>query len=83
MAVKIFCNSCQKFIKDAMPNELSLLRGTEICTDCKEKFSEVLIKIEKTAKTSIVRIERARDDAKVKIEEAMRSVMEGDNGENK
>jgi hypothetical protein len=80
MAVKIFCNSCQKFIKDASPNEISLLRGTEICVDCEGKFSEVLLKIEKIAKTSMVKIERARDDAKVKIDEAMHNVMEGEDG---
>lgn len=80
MAVKIFCNSCQKYIRDAKPDEISMLRGTEICTKCESSYSSTLVQVEKMAKRGIVRIERARDDAKASIEEAMRNVTEGENG---
>ena len=82
MAVKIFCNSCQKFIKDASPNEISLLRGTEICTDCEAGFSKAMEEIERISKRGIVQIERKRDDIKAKLEEAMRSVIGGEDEAN-
>jgi hypothetical protein len=82
MAVKIFCNSCQKFIKDATPNEIAGLRGTEICTDCEDGFSIAMREVEKISKRGIVQIERKRDDIKVKLEEAMRNVIGGDDEAN-
>jgi hypothetical protein len=82
MAVKIFCNSCQTFIKDATPNEIALLRGTEICTKCEGGFAKAMEDVIKISKRGIVQIERKRDDIKVKLEEAMRNVMEGDNEKN-
>ena len=82
MAVKIFCNCCQKFIKDASPNEISNLRGTEICTECEGGFARAMEEVIKISKRGIVQIERKRDDIKVKLEEAMRNVIGGDDEKN-
>ena len=82
MAVKIFCNSCQKFIKDATPNEMSMLKGTEICGGCEGKFDRAMEGVIKISKRGIAQIERKRDDIKVKLEEAMRNVIGGDDETN-
>jgi len=82
MSVKIFCNSCLKFIKDASPNEISMLKGTEICTECEGKFANAMDEVIKISKRGIVQIERKRDDCKVKLEEAMRNVIGGEDETN-
>ncbi len=37
MAIKVFCNICEKFIKNAEQPEFQKLTGKEMCTDCGEK----------------------------------------------
>ena len=83
MAVKIFCKSCQKFIKDARHDEIPQLRGTEICVDCEAKYRTAMDDVIKISKRGIVRIETARDKCKADLEEAMRNIIsrEGEDGE--
>ena len=79
MAVKIFCNACQRFIRDAKAHEISELRGTEICQECETRIQGLFADVEKTAKRGIVKIENAASKARADMEEAMRRVIkEGD-----
>ncbi|MHC4397761.1 MAG: hypothetical protein ACYS1A_19120 [Planctomycetota bacterium] len=75
MAIKIFCNGCQKYIRDAKYGEIASLKGTEICSDCESRHKTALDEVEKIARRGIVRIETARDKIKADIEEAMRNVI--------
>lgn len=80
MAVKIFCNSCQKFIKEASKKEFSDLTGSEICENCEQKVADALKDIEKTANRAIVQIQTTLGKAKSDIEELMRRVVRGNSG---
>lgn len=75
MAVKIFCNACQNFIRDARRDELSELKGTEICVSCETRVQGLYDEVEKVARKSVVRIQNAADKAKADMEEAMRRVI--------
>lgn len=81
MAVKIFCNACQNYIRDAKPDEISSLRGTEICVNCEQRHKTALDEVEKIAKRGIVRIENARDKIKANLDEAMRRIIGPEKGE--
>jgi hypothetical protein len=76
MAVKIFCNACQQFIRDAKTSEIASLKGTEICKDCDGRMNQLLIEIEKAHGRAIQNINSARDTAKAEIEEAKRRVIQ-------
>jgi hypothetical protein len=78
MAVKIFCNACQEFIRDAKTDEIAGLRGTEICADCESRHKTALDEVEKIARRGIVRLENARDKIKAQIDEAMHRVIHGE-----
>ena len=41
MAVKIYCNICDKFIKHTEQHEFQKLTGEEICEKCGKKVSKV------------------------------------------
>jgi hypothetical protein len=75
MAVKIFCNACQNFIRDARRDELSDLKGTEICVPCETRVKGLYDEVEKVARRSIVKIQTASDKGKADMEEAMRRVI--------
>ena len=75
MAVKIFCNACQQFIRDARRDELSDLHGTEICVECETRIKGIFDEVERVAKRSVVKIETASSTAKAELEEAMRHVI--------
>lgn len=75
MSVKIFCNACQKYIKDAKASELSDLRGTEICVDCETRIKGLFDEVDKIGKRGTVKIQTAVDKAKSDLEEAMRRVI--------
>ena len=77
MAVKIFCNCCQEFIKEAKPSEICNLKGTEICTKCESKVNETLKEIEKISTRAAHQIAEVRDQAKAQMEEAKRRVVAG------
>lgn len=75
MAVKIFCNACQHFIRDARRDELSDLKGTEICFPCETRIKGLFDEVDKIAKRSAVKIQSAADKARADLEEAMRRVI--------
>ena len=76
MAVKIFCNCCENFIRNAKPNEISQLKGSEVCEGCASKMSKTLDDIETIFNRFQSAVKLARDTAKGEIEEARRRVIE-------
>jgi hypothetical protein len=78
MAVKIFCNACQKYIRDAKPNEMSELKGTEICEPCKDLLGSVRAELDKAKNRSLHRIEQAYGKGVAEIDDAMRRVIKGE-----
>jgi hypothetical protein len=76
MAVKIFCNCCQGYIKDAKPGEISNLKGTEICANCEGKMVELLNEIEKISKRATHQIAEVAGQAKAQIDEVKRRVIQ-------
>lgn len=78
MSVKIFCNSCQKYIKDADKNELKTLDGNEICESCLKFTLDKIDEIKSVARKGVVSIERARDTALVDLDRAIRKVIHSD-----
>ena len=78
MAVKIFCNMCQKFIRDAKPVEISNLRGTEICNDCDKKTAGFIADMERASGRAVKQIQDITQRAKAELEEMKRHVIEGD-----
>jgi hypothetical protein len=78
MSVKIFCNSCQKFIKDASKNELKTLDGNEICEKCLNFTLAKIEDIKRIARQGIVTVEKARDKALVDLDRSIRKVIQSD-----
>jgi len=75
MALKIFCNFCQTYIRDGKPSEVGQLRGDEICEDCSSHIATTFAEVDKIAKRGIVKIENVRDKIKADLENAMRNVI--------
>lgn len=78
MAVKIFCNCCQNFIRDAKPSEIPSLKGTEICKDCETKMNKSIEEIIAISNRAKNHIDLARDQAKQEMEEARRRIIESE-----
>jgi ribosomal protein L44E len=78
MAVKIFCNMCQKFIRDAKAVEISNLRGTEICNDCDKKTAGFIADMEKTSLRAVKQIQDIANRAKADLEEMKKRVIQGE-----
>lgn len=82
MAVKIFCNSCQNFIKNATRNDLNVLTGEEICPGCETRVRTAVDDIEKASRRAIVQIETKRDKAKADLERMYKKVIKPDDDKN-
>ena len=81
MAVKIFCNACQKFIRDAVKNDLKSLDGSEICEDCLNFTKAKIDEIKKTANRGIQSINFARDKALTELDRSIRKVIRANDPE--
>jgi len=75
MALKIFCNSCHEFIRDARPDEISSLRGTEICQKCEAKHSEFLKIVQKASTRATNKINDVVNRFQAECEEAKRHIV--------
>ena len=73
MAVKIFCDACQQYIRDA--NQDDDLRSGAICPDCKLLMKGIFIDVHKIAQRAISTIQKKESSAKAELEEAMRRVV--------
>jgi hypothetical protein len=78
MAVKIFCNMCQKFIRDAKIIEISNLKGTEICIDCEKKTGGFIVDMEKASLRAVKQIQDISSRARAELEEMKKRVIEGE-----
>ena len=78
MSVKIFCNSCQKFIKDANKNEIKSFDGNEICEECLKFTLSKIEEIKGVARRGVVSIETARDRALADLDRSIRKVIRRD-----
>jgi len=78
MAVKIFCNACRGFIKDAERSEIRNLTGEEICTDCDSRVGNAFDEVDKIAKRGIVQLERKRDNIKAEMDGLRKKVIKSD-----
>lgn len=76
MAIKVFCNSCQRFIKDIQKRDLSDATGTEICTECYNKTVLYVNEVKKIAGETINKINGVLDKALAEFDEAKRRVTE-------
>lgn len=75
MAVKIFCNQCTNFIREARQAEFSKLTGEEICQTCRERNLKTFSEVEKARDAAIAHIKRVASEHLVKLDEAMRRVV--------
>jgi len=78
MAVKIFCNACQQFIKNANRKEFTSLTGEEICVSCETKVKNAFDDITKAAQRGIVQIEKLRDETKAVLDLMRKKVIKAD-----
>lgn len=80
MALRVFCDSCQSFIKIAKENEVSELKGAVICQACVNKSSAYLKLVEKISNESINKINGVLDKARADFDDARhRLVVQGKN----
>jgi len=75
MAIKIFCNACHQYIKDAPRVEIRNLTGDEICQSCEVKVKNAFDGVEKSARRAIVQIEQLRDQKKAELERMSKKVI--------
>lgn len=79
MALKIFCDACQRYIRDAHRNDD--LTGNEVCSNCAGKMEATFNEVTKIEKRCISAIQKQASNARAQLEEAMRRVI--DDGKNK
>jgi hypothetical protein len=78
MAVKVFCNCCQQYIKDCKPNEINNLRGNEICAACESKVNATLKAVDDAMKRAVTHIQQVGGKAIAELDEMKRRVLEGE-----
>lgn len=50
MAIKIFCNICDKFIQEVPQTDIGKITGNEVCSVCQKKINGVFIELDNTEK---------------------------------
>lgn len=78
MALRVFCDSCQSFIKVAKENEVSELKGSVICQACVNKSSGYLKAVEKISSEAIGKISGVLDKARAEFDDARHRLVEPD-----
>lgn len=81
MAIKVFCNSCLKYIRDVKRNDLPDLTGAEICTDCYNRTAQYVNDVKKIADSYINKMNGMKDQALAEFDEARRRVLQPGNEE--
>ena len=77
MGVRIFCNTCETFIRNAKKEEFKTLSGDEICTGCAGKIETGIQAFEKAADRAIKQIGIKRTDGKATLDRMLAKVVEG------
>ena len=73
--LKLFCNCCQKFIRDAHMKEVGKLTGLEICTDCEGTIAQTFKEVEKISKRGQHQMVKIEGRIKADLETALRKVL--------
>lgn len=76
MSLKVFCDSCQQFIKVAKQDEVSELKGPVICQVCLNKSSAYLKQVEKIASEATNKINGILDRARSEFDDARHRVVD-------
>jgi excinuclease UvrABC ATPase subunit len=77
MSVKLFCNQCQKHIRDAEQRDFAKLTGEEICEDCAGRNKQAFKEIDKIQAEARAVINKLGDKYKVMLDETFRKVIKG------
>ena len=78
MAIKVFCDACETFIRNARDDELSDLKGGVICPDCEGKINELFTFLDKHQKQTEQKIRVVFSDARATLERRVRKVMKSE-----
>lgn len=78
MAIKIFCNACKGFIKNAEKGEIKSLTGEEICVDCEKLVTNAFTHVTKMAQRGVLQLEKKRDDIKAEMDRLRKKVIKAD-----
>ena len=70
MALRVFCDSCQTFIKIAKQDEVSELKGPVVCQACLNKSSAYLKQVEGVAAQAVNEIHAVLDRARAAFDDA-------------
>ncbi len=76
MALKLFCNTCNKLIKEITADEASRLSDKVICTDCRTFTRDLLDKLNADYKKLSNNLAGIHNKAVVKLEETIRKALE-------
>ena len=71
MPLKLFCDFCEKFIRNAHPND----KGEQICPECGDRIKGIYDEIDKLSRTTQLSIQKISDKGKAKIEMALARVV--------
>ncbi len=64
MAIKIFCNICDKFIREISQTEVSKITGEEVCAVCQKKINNAFMELDNAEKEFQKAINQIFTDAK-------------------
>ena len=73
--IKLFCNQCQRYIRDAVQKDMSKLVGDEICEDCRDRNKEAFKEVDMIQRQASSAINALADKYKVQLDEAIRKVL--------
>lgn len=76
MALKVFCNTCNKLIKEITPDEASRLPEKVICKECKEFTRDLLDKLNAEYKKLSQGLANVHNKAVLKLEETIRKALD-------
>lgn len=76
MSLKVFCDTCQEFIKVAKQDEVSELKGPVICQKCLNKSSDYLKQVERIASQAMNSINNTLDRARAEFDDARHKVVD-------
>ena len=73
--IKLFCNQCQNYIRDAVQKDMSKLTGDEICETCRDRNKETFKEVEAIQRRAQSEINGLADKYKLELDEAIRKVL--------
>lgn len=76
MALKLFCSTCNKLLKEVTPDEASRLPEKVICKECEDFTRDLLDKLNADYKRLSNNLANVHNKAVVKLEETIRKALE-------